>query len=83
PTYMLTYWVRDRVRGERLPLEFAVKLQSRDTAEAYGLFDRGLLAPGLRADLNVIDLENLHLHAPQAVHDLPASGRRLVQRADG
>jgi len=83
PSYMLTHWVRDRTRGERLPLEFAVKLQTRDTATAYGLNDRGLLAPGMRADINVIDLDNLELHAPEAVHDLPASGRRLVQRVDG
>jgi N-acyl-D-amino-acid deacylase len=83
PSYMLTHWVRDRTRGERLPLEFAVKLQTRGTASAYGLNDRGLLAPGMRADINVIDLENLHLHAPEAVHDLPAAGRRLVQRVDG
>ncbi len=83
PSYMLSYWVRDRSRGPRLPLEFAVKLQTRDTAVAYGLHDRGLLAPGMRADVNVIDLDNLRLHAPEAVHDLPASGRRLVQRADG
>ena len=83
PTYMLTYWVRDRARGERLPLETVVRLQTRATAQAYGLHDRGLLAAGMRADLNVIDLERLHLHAPQAVHDLPAAGRRLVQRVDG
>ena len=83
PTYMLTHWVRDRVRGPRLPLEAAVRLQTRATAEAYGLQDRGLLAVGMRADVNVIDFERLHLHAPQAVHDLPAAGRRLVQRVDG
>ncbi len=83
PTYMLTYWVRDRARGQRLPLETAVRLQTRATALAYGLHDRGLLAAGMRADLNVIDLERLHLHAPEAVHDLPAAGRRLVQRVDG
>ncbi len=83
PTYMLSYWVRDRERGPRLPLEFAVRLQTRATAEAYGLLDRGLLAPGMRADLNVIDFDALHLHAPEAVRDLPARGRRLVQRAEG
>lgn len=83
PTYMLTHWVRDRQRGPRLPLEAAVRLQTRATAEAYGLYDRGLLAVGMRADLNLIDLERLHLHAPEAVRDLPAAGRRLVQRVDG
>lgn len=83
PTYMLTHWVRDRTRGPRLPLELAVTLQTRATAEAYGLYDRGLLAVGMRADINVIDFKQLHLHAPEAVHDLPAAGRRLVQRVDG
>ena len=83
PSYMLTHWVRDRERGERLSLEYAVKLQTSETANAYGLKDRGLLAPGMRADLNIIDFENLRLHAPEAVHDLPASGRRLVQKVDG
>ena len=83
PTYMLTHWVRDRRRGPRLELEAAVRLQTRATAEAYGLYDRGLLAAGMRADVNVIDFEHLHLHAPQAVRDLPAAGRRLVQRVDG
>jgi len=82
-SYLLSYWVRDRRRGPRLPLEFAVKRQTRDTAEAYGLRDRGLIAPGMRADLNVIDFEGLRVHAPEAVHDLPAGGRRLIQRADG
>jgi len=83
PTYLLTHWVRDRSRGERLPLELAVALQTGRTAEAYGLNDRGTIALGKRADLNVIDLEALALHAPRMVHDLPAGGRRLVQHADG
>ena len=83
PTYLLSYWVRDRKRGRRLPLEKAVKLQTRDTAEFYGLMDRGLIAPGMKADLNVIDFENVRAHAPEMVFDLPAGGRRLVQKADG
>ena len=83
PTYMLTHWVRDRVRGPRLPLEQAVRLQTQGTARAYGLNDRGVLAPGMKADLNVIDLDALHLHAPEMVRDLPAQGRRLLQRVDG
>jgi N-acyl-D-amino-acid deacylase len=83
PSFLLTYWARDRTRGEGLPLEYVVKLQTQDTAAAYGLHDRGVLAPDMRADLNVIDFQALHLHAPQAVHDLPAAGRRLVQRVDG
>jgi N-acyl-D-aspartate/D-glutamate deacylase len=83
PTYLLTHWVRDRTRGERLPLEVAVALQTGRTAEAYGLADRGTIAVGKRADLNIIDLEGLRLHAPRMVHDLPAGGRRLVQHVDG
>jgi N-acyl-D-amino-acid deacylase len=83
PTYLLTHWVRDRQRGERLPLELAVKRQTLDTADLYGLKDRGVLAPGMKADLNVIDLDNLRLHAPEMVFDLPADGRRFVQRVDG
>jgi N-acyl-D-aspartate/D-glutamate deacylase len=83
PTYLLTHWVRDRQRGQRLPLELAVKRQTRDTAELYGLRDRGVLAPGMKADINVIDLDNLRLHAPEMVFDLPADGRRFVQRVDG
>ena len=58
-------------------------MQTQSTATAYGLHDRGVLAPGYRADLNIIDLEGLTLHAPEAVHDLPANGRRLLQRVDG
>lgn len=83
PTFMLTHWVRDRRRGARLPLPIAVKLLSHDTARAVGLADRGIIAPGFKADLNVIDLEQLHLHAPEVIYDLPSGGRRLVQRADG
>jgi N-acyl-D-aspartate/D-glutamate deacylase len=83
PTYMLTHWVRDRSRGERLPIELAVKRQTSDTAKFYGLQDRGALVPGMKADLNVIDLDRLRLHPPQMVFDLPAGGRRLIQRADG
>ena len=83
PTYLLTHWVRDRSRGERLPIELAVKRQTADTAHFYGLLDRGVLAPGMKADVNVIDLDNLRLHPPQMVFDLPAGGRRLVQHVDG
>jgi N-acyl-D-aspartate/D-glutamate deacylase len=83
PTFMLTHWVRDRTRGERLPLPEVVKWLSHDTANAVGLEDRGLIAPGYKADLNLFDLERLHLHAPEVAHDLPSGGRRLVQRADG
>jgi N-acyl-D-aspartate/D-glutamate deacylase len=83
PTFLLTHWVRDRRRGERIPLERAVQLQTGQTAAVYGLTDRGTLEPGKKADLNLIDLDALRLHAPEMVHDLPAGGRRLVQRVDG
>jgi N-acyl-D-aspartate/D-glutamate deacylase len=83
PTSLLTHWVRDRHRGERLPLEAAVHLQTGRTAAAYGFTDRGVIAPGKRADLNLIDLDGLRLHAPEMIFDLPAGGRRLVQRVDG
>ena len=83
PTSMLTHWTRDRTRGDKLPLEFIIKRQTQDTARAVGLMDRGILAPGYRADVNVIDYENLTLHAPEVIYDLPAGGRRLIQYADG
>jgi N-acyl-D-aspartate/D-glutamate deacylase len=83
PTYMLTHWVRDRTRGERLPLEHVVKRQTSETAAFYGLHDRGVLAPGYRADVNVIDMDALALTPPSIVHDLPAGGRRLIQKASG
>lgn len=83
PTYLLTHWTRDRKRGARLPLEWVVRKQTRDTAHLFGLTDRGELAVGKKADMNVIDLENLTLHSPHLVHDLPAGGRRLLQEAVG
>ena len=83
PTYLLTHWARDRTRGEKLPLAQLVKWQTQDTAATVGLNDRGLLKPGYKADLNIIDFEKLHLHAPKIVYDLPAGGRRLGQKADG
>ena len=83
PTSLLTHWVRDRTRGERLPIETAVHLQTGRTAAAYGFDDRGVLALGKRADINVIDVDGLRLYAPEMVFDLPAGGRRLVQRVDG
>ena len=83
PTFMLTHWVRDRTRGERLPLARVVKWLSHDTAQAVGLADRGVIAAGYKANLNLFDLNRLHLHAPEVTYDLPGGGRRLVQRADG
>jgi N-acyl-D-aspartate/D-glutamate deacylase len=83
PTTMLTHWTRDRTRGPRIALADVVRMQTRDTARTVGLHDRGVLAPGYRADINVIDYQRLALHAPQVAYDLPAGGRRLIQRASG
>ena len=83
PTSMLTHWTRDRTRGAKLPLEWVIKAQCHDTAAALGLNDRGLVKPGYKADLNVIDHAKLTLHRPGVAYDLPAGGRRLVQKADG
>lgn len=83
PTYMLTHWCRDRTRGERLDLPFVVKSQTRDTAEAVGLLDRGLIAPGMKGDVNVIDFNRLRLLPPHMVYDLPSGARRLMQEAEG
>ena len=83
PTFMLTHWARDRSRGEKLPLATVVKRCTYDTAIAYGLHDRGSLAPGLLGDVNVIDLDRLALPAPFMKFDFPAGGRRLLQSADG
>jgi len=82
-TYVLAYYARDRQKGPRLPLEYCVHKMTRDTALAYGLTDRGLLAPGYRADLNIIDFDTLALGAPEMVNDLPAGGRRIIQKASG
>jgi N-acyl-D-aspartate/D-glutamate deacylase len=82
-TTLLTHWGRDRTRGERIDLPTLVKCQTRDTARAVDLMDRGVVAPGMKADLNVIDFDNLRVRAPEIVHDLPAGGARLQQRADG
>ena len=83
PTYLLKHWARDRGRGPKLPLEMLVKKQTADTAAVYGLTDRGVLATGMKADINVIDFAVLDLLPPQVVYDLPAGGRRLLQRARG
>jgi N-acyl-D-aspartate/D-glutamate deacylase len=83
PSFALTHWVRDRHRGARLELEFVVKRQTADTAAFFGFGDRGRLLPGLKADINVIDFAALRLHHPEMIYDLPAGGRRLVQRVDG
>ena len=83
PTFLLKHWARDRTRGPQLPLEALVKKQTQDTAAVYGLSDRGTLAPGQRADINVIDFAALDLLPPEVVYDLPTGGRRLLQRARG
>ncbi|MEO0031818.1 MAG: hypothetical protein RIS94_1576, partial [Pseudomonadota bacterium] len=83
PTFMLQHWVRDRARGNRLTLEHAVKRQCHDTARLYGLNDRGVIAPGMVADLNVIDFDALRLLKPWLAFDLPAGGKRLLQKAEG
>jgi N-acyl-D-amino-acid deacylase len=83
PTFMLTHWARDRSRGQRLPLEYVIRRQTRDTAQFYGLNDRGVIAAGYRADINVIDYDRLAFTSPEVAYDLPAGGRRLIQRAVG
>jgi N-acyl-D-amino-acid deacylase len=83
PSFMLAHWGRDRARGPKLPLEMLVKRQTSDTASFFGLTDRGRIAPGLRADVNLIDFDALTLHKPELVHDMPANGRRFIQRVEG
>ena len=82
-TTLLTLWGRDRTRGEKLPLEFLVRKQTLDTARAYGFKDRGVVAPGMRADINLIDFDALRVRAPEVRYDLPAGGKRLVQLPEG
>jgi N-acyl-D-aspartate/D-glutamate deacylase len=82
-TSLLSHWARDRSRGPKLAVEWVVRKMTRDTAELYGLEDRGVVAPGRKADLNVIDFERLQLELPRLVHDLPAGARRLIQKARG
>lgn len=83
PTFQLAFWTRDRTRGERLPIEMAVNKLSAIGAELYGLSDRGILAPGMRADINVIDTDRLDLSAPHMAHDLPGGAARLLQASQG
>ena len=83
PTFLLTHWVRDRTRGEKLPLEHVVRAQTKNTAALYGLHDRGVLAQGYKADVNVIDFDHLTIHRPEMVFDLPGGARRLIQKVDG
>jgi N-acyl-D-aspartate/D-glutamate deacylase len=82
-SYTLTHWTRERERGALFPVAWAIRRLSRDNAAAIGLDDRGLLRVGMKADLNVIDYDRLVLRSPEIVYDLPAGGKRLVQRTDG
>ena len=82
-THTLTHWARDRTRGARMKLEWVVRRLTRDNAAAIGLRDRGVLAPGYKADINVIDFDRLAVRAPEVLYDLPSGGRRLVQRTEG
>ena len=83
PTTLIQHWGRDRDRGEKFPLESLIKMQTFDTSQLLGINDRGLLVEGLKADINIIDFDNLSIHEPEIVNDLPAGGRRLVQKASG
>jgi N-acyl-D-amino-acid deacylase len=83
PTTMLTHWGRDRTRGQQLELEWLVRRQTQDNADYFGLYDRGRLTVGARADINVVDFDAISVRLPRMVNDLPAGGRRLIQEADG
>jgi len=82
-TFLLTHWARDAAPDERMPIEFVIQRQCADTARMVGLLDRGVLAPGYKADVNVIDFDKLSIGRPEMIYDLPANGKRLVQRATG
>ena len=83
PTTNLSHWARDREAGKKFPIEMLVRKQTKDTAETFGLFDRGEIKPGMLADINIIDFEKLNVSHPKMIHDLPLGGRRLVQDATG
>ena len=83
PTTLVQHWSRDRDRGDKLPLETVIKMQTSETASLLGINDRGVIEEGYKADINVIDYEGLTLHEPEIINDLPAGGRRLVQKASG
>jgi N-acyl-D-aspartate/D-glutamate deacylase len=83
PTFMLTHWARDRSRGPKLPVEMLVKRQTSETADFFGLADRGRLTPGMRADVNLIYFDGLQVRKPEIVHDMPANGRRFIQKVEG
>jgi N-acyl-D-aspartate/D-glutamate deacylase len=83
PTHLLTHWARDRTQGDRLSLPMIIRAMTKTTAEAVGLLDRGIVAPGYKADLNILDPDKMRLHTPEIAYDLPSGGRRLLQRAEG
>ncbi len=83
PTTNLSHWARDREAGKKFPLEMLVKKQTKDTAETFGLFDRGEIKPGMLADINIVDFDELNVSHPKMIHDLPLGGKRLVQNATG
>ena len=83
PTTLVQHWSRDRDRGDKLPLETVIKMQTSETASLLGINDRGVIEEGYKADINVIDYDGLTLHEPEIINDLPAGGRRLVQKASG
>jgi len=83
PTTLIQHWGRDRTRGRKIPLEKLISMQTLETSRLLGISDRGVLKEGYKADINVIDFDNLTLHEPEVLHDLPAGGRRLVQKASG
>ena len=83
PTYLLSYWTRDRKSGDKIPLENAIHSLTKKIADYLGIRDRGELKVGMKADVNIIDMEKLKLFAPEMVQDLPAGGQRLLQMAEG
>jgi N-acyl-D-aspartate/D-glutamate deacylase len=82
-THTIVHWTRDRTRGPKMDLPWIIKRLTREPAQAVGLRDRGVIAPGYKADLNVIDYDKLRLKPMEVVYDLPAGGRRLIQKSDG
>ena len=83
PTTNISHWGRDREAGRKFPLEMLIKKQTKDTAETFGLFDRGEIKSGMLADINIIDFDKLNVSHPTMIHDLPLGGRRLVQDSAG
>jgi N-acyl-D-aspartate/D-glutamate deacylase len=83
PTTLLQHWGRDRTKGNKFPLERLIKMQTSETSELLGILDRGALEVGLKADINIIDFKNLTIHEPEIIYDLPAGGKRLMQKASG